>query len=114
MKKTCLMTNLTAYRRRDGITTGLMFLISVTFLVVWLPLVRSVLDGETYQWGVNYFGTMIHGAGITSSLLFLVAQLAFYAMLFWAMFRSKNRTLAYVLAGLWWVHVFGNQLFHPA
>ena len=108
------MTNLTAYRRRDGITTGLMFLIAITFLVVWLPLLRSVLDGETYQWGVNYFGVMIHGAGITTSLLFLVAQLMFYVALFWAMFRAKNRTLAYVLAGVWWVHVFGNLLFEIA
>ena len=105
------MDNLTAYRRRDGIITGLMFLIAFSFLIVWLPLLRSLLDGDTYQWGTSYFGTMISGAGITASLMFLVVQLAFYAVLFWSIFRAKKRMVAYLLTIVWWIHFFGNLLF---
>jgi len=105
------MENLTAYRRRDGIITGLMFLMAFSFLIVWLPLLRALLDGDTYQWGTTYFGTMISGAGITASLMFLVVQLAFYAVLFWSIFRAKKRMVAYLLTIVWWIHFFGNLLF---
>ena len=105
------MENLTAYRRRDGIITGLMFLMSFTMMVVWLPLLRSVLDGDTYQWGTTFFGYTIGGAGITASLIFLVLQLAFYAVLFWSIFRARNRFVAYAMTAAWWIMVFGNLLF---
>jgi len=104
------MQSHTAYRKRNGFITALMFIISFTFLIVWLPLVRSILDGDTYEWGLNYFGTNISGAGITTSLLFLVLQLAFYLAIFWSVFRIKNRLVAYVLVALWWIHIFGNLL----
>ncbi len=108
------MDKLTAYRRRDGLITGLMFLMAFTFLIVWLPLLRSILDGDTYQWGTTWFGIQISGAGITSSLFFLVIQLAFYVALFWSIFRAKNRMIAYLLSIVWWVHVFGNLLYEIA
>lgn len=104
------MQSHTAYRNRNGLITALLFIIAFTFLIVWLPLLRSVLDGDTYEWGLDYFGTFISGAGITLSLIFLLIQLVFYVVLFWSVFRVKNRIVAYVLVVLWWIHIFGNLL----
>jgi hypothetical protein len=88
-----------------------MFLMAFSFLIVWLPLLRSLLDGDTYQWGTSYFGTMISGAGVTASLMFLVVQLVFYVGLFWSIFRAQKRMIAYLLTIVWWIHFFGNLLF---
>jgi len=109
-KNIIIMQSHTAYRSRTGLVTALLFIIAFTFLIVWLPLVRSILDGDTYEWGLNYFGTFISGAGITFSLLFLVIQLFFYVAIFWSVFRAKNRIIAYGLVVLWWIHIFGNLL----
>ena len=104
------MNQLVAYRRPDSWSTTLMILISLTFMIVWLPFIRSVFDGDTYQWGTNYFGLFISGAGITPSILFLVLQLAFYSVLIVGMYRMANRTLYHFLTIVWWTNVFGNLI----
>lgn len=105
------MKQLFAYRTPNVWSRVLGFLLSVTFMIVWLPFIRSLFDGETYAWGTNYFGLFIHGAGLTPSFVFLVLQLAFYTALIIGMYRMKNRLIYQVLLALWWVNVFGNLLF---
>lgn len=79
-------------------------------MIVWLPFIRSLFDGDTYQWGTNYFGLFISGAGITPSFIFLVLQLAFYSVLIIGMYRMSNRRLYHALLGIWWINVFGNLI----
>lgn len=99
-------------RRRPTVWTNiLMFLLSTTFMLVWLPLVRSLFDGVSYQWGLEYFGIMISGRGITPSYLFLVVQFALFAGLFLGTYHWQNRKLFYGLLVIWWIHVFGNLIF---
>jgi|GEM_PF-902108 len=104
------MESFVAHRSASRLSTWLTLIISLTFLMVWLPLLRSVFDGSSYQWGMNYFGFQLHGAGITPSYLFLIVQLVFYVALFVSMYRVQNRKVYYVLLLLWFVHVFGNLL----
>ena len=104
------MESLVAYRSSSRLSTWLSLIISLTFLMVWLPLLRSVFDGSSYQWGMGYFGLQLHGTGLTPSYLFLVIQLIFYMALFVSMYRVQNRQVYYVLLLLWFVHVFGNLL----
>ncbi|MEQ9403738.1 MAG: ubiquinol cytochrome C oxidoreductase [Cyclobacteriaceae bacterium] len=99
-----------AYRKTSRLLTSFSILISLTFMIVWLPLVRSVFDGVSYQWGTNFYGFQIQGAGITPSFSFLVIQLAFYAALIWSMYWVKNRYLFEGLLVLWFFNVFGNLL----
>jgi len=105
------MKNLFAYRTPNIWTNTLSFFISITFLIVWLPFVRSIFDGESYVWGTQYFGTFISGAGLTWSFLFIIVQLLFYAVLIMGLYRMKNRILYGVLLGVWWINVFGNMIF---
>ncbi len=104
------MGTFAAYKKSNRLTTLLTVLISLTFMIAWLPFLRSVLDGRSYQWGINYFGFQLHGAGITPDFVFLVLQLALFAGLFIAMYRVRNRLVYYVLLAVWFFHTFGNLL----
>ncbi len=105
------MTTLTANRKNHGLANALLFIVGITFLVTWLPLLRSLFDGQSYQWGLSYFGYFLGGKGVTPAYLFLVIQLLFYGVLFMSFYWIKNRIVHYVLMGIWWVHIFGNLLF---
>lgn len=105
------MKNLNAYRLPNVWTNVLSVFISITFMIVWLPFVRSIFDGTSYVWGTQYFGATITGAGLTPSFIFIIAQLALYASIIIGLYRMKNRKLYGVLLGVWWVNVFGNLLF---
>ena len=105
------MTALTSFRRNNGLYTGLLFMVGLTFMLTWLPSVRSLFDGRSYEWGLNYFGFTISGQGISSHYVFLLIQLVFFSALFLSFYWIRNRIVNYTLLGLWWVHIFGNLLF---
>lgn len=105
------MTTMKAIRENNGLFNTMLFLIGLTFMITWLPMVRSLFDGVSYQWGTNYFGRMISGKGITPAYLFLVTQLLFYALLFISFYWIKNRMFNHILLAIWWIHIFGNLLF---
>lgn len=104
------MNSFLAYRNPSRLSTWLTLIISLTFMLVWLPLLRSVFDGHSYQWGTSYFGVKFQGTGLSPDYWFLLVQMAFYFALFVAMYRVQNRRIYYLLLLLWFVHVFGNLL----
>jgi hypothetical protein len=108
------MDTFIAYRKPGKLANLLTPLLSFTFLIVWLPFLRSIFDGRSYEWGLTYFGHQIYGAGITPSFAFLVIQLVFYAALMIAMYRVRNRLLYHILLILWFVNIFVNILFDIA
>lgn len=105
------MKNLIAYRTPNIWTNLLSVFISITFMIVWLPFIRSLFDGTSYVWGTQYFGFLITGAGLSLSFLFLIVQLALYAAVIIGLYRMENRTQYGVLLFIWWVNVFGNFIF---
>jgi hypothetical protein len=116
------MKNLIAYRKPTGWSTFLSVLISLTFMITWLPFIRSSFDGDSYVWGTAFFGTQMSGAGFGGDYPFLVFQLLFYCSLFASLFWAKNRLIYYVLLVVWYITVFGSfiadiivngdQMFH--
>lgn len=48
--------------------------LTLTFVLAWLPLVRCVMDGTSYEWGTRYFGLSFSGAGLTGDLWLLLVQ----------------------------------------
>lgn len=105
------MNFLNATRRNNAWFNLLLFIISFTFLIVWLPLIRSICDGTSYQWGTNLFGISISGAGISLSLFFVIAQFLFYMALFFSFYWFSNRYYFKLLVILWYVMIFGNMFF---
>ncbi|MCA6074097.1 ubiquinol cytochrome C oxidoreductase [Fulvivirga sedimenti] len=108
------MINLTAYRRPTMWKNILAFMISLTFMIVWLPFIRSICDGSSYPWGTQYFGFTFYGNGITTDFIFVVIQFLFYVFLMYSIYRVKDRTIFYGLLLVWFVNVFGNLLYDIA
>lgn len=54
----------------------LMGWISLLFLFGWLPLLRSLMDGPSYQWGTTLLGLRFAGAGIAGDFWFLISGYA--------------------------------------
>ena len=47
----------------DRILTAIVVWISYLLVFSWLPLVRILFDGESYQWGTSHFGIFFSSAG---------------------------------------------------
>ncbi len=104
------MKTFIATRKPNTWTNFLTPLLSLTFMLVWLPTLRSVFVGSSYEWGTSYYGLLFGGAGVNADFLFLVVQLLFYTALFTSMFWARKRIWFYWLLIVWFLHVFGNLL----
>lgn len=62
----------------------LLLWVAFPFVFFWLPLVRSVMDGATYAWGVGWWGWRFGGAGLEGDLWYLVAGVALGTALLWS------------------------------
>lgn len=100
-----------AQKPRSTTHTILLFIISFTFLTVWLPFIRSLFDGVTYHWGQDYFGYHLSGDGININYIFLILEIALYSVLFYGVYWMKNRKLLFGLLGVWLIHFFGSLLY---
>lgn len=104
------MKNWTAVRSNNLLFNLLLFLIGITFMLVWLPLLRCFFDGSTYSWGQWYFGMQLSSAGVSADYFILIPFLLLYLVLFHAFYYQKNRSIFYGLMIAWWVHFWGNFL----
>jgi len=55
---------------------GLLLGVFASFLLFWLPFVRSPLDGGSYEWGRAMFGHFFGGAGVGGDYWFVAAGTA--------------------------------------
>lgn len=77
--------------------TGLFRRVTVIWLLTlalfgWLPLVRVLFDGDTYEWGVRYFGILLNGAGLDGDNWYLVVRTAVCGAAVWAVLRRWRVT----------------------
>ena len=105
------MKTLIAVRPNNALFNSLMIFSGLTFMLVWLPLLRCLLDGETYSWGQNYFGMTFNSTGIESGYFILIPFLILYLLYFYSFYWIKNRTIFYLMLAWFWIHNFGNLLF---
>lgn len=89
---------------------ALMGWLTLTFVLAWLPLVRSLLDGITYEWGTRYFGVSFSGAGLKGDLWLLVAQTALAMWLLYRGWRDPSPPFPAVL--LAWLGLLAADALH--
>ena len=106
-----MMKTLIAVRPNNALFNSLMIFSGLTFMLVWLPLLRCLFEGETYSWGQNYFGIIFNSTGIESGYFILIPFLILYLLFFYSFYWIKNRTIFYVMLAWFWIHNFGNLLF---
>jgi len=93
-----------------GATTGravhaaTMWLLTLPLILYWLPFLRSLFDGASYEWGNSLFGRVFHGAGTSGDFWFPAAGTILGVVLLWSGWRGPDRIfrpLALIVAGLW-------------
>ena len=85
---------------------------AVTFIFVWLPLIRGLMDGTSYVWGTNYWGISVGGSGIGGEYWLLVIQ-GFLGMLILGLGWRGARPTSHGLL-LLWHGVFGSSAVYSA
>jgi hypothetical protein len=73
---------------------------AVTFIFVWLPLIRGPMDGASYIWGASYWGLSVGGSGIGGDYWLLVVQ-GFVGLSILALGWRGARPPFHVLLLLW-------------
>lgn len=99
------------HRSPSPLRRVLMAWLTLTFVLAWLPLVRSLMDGTSYRWGTRYFGVSFSGAGLAGDLWLLVALTAFGL---WLLFRGwRDPSPPFPAALLAWLGLLSaNSLFN--
>lgn len=76
----------------------------LTTLLVWLPFVRGLIDGDSYEWGTTFWGMYFGGYGIQGDYWLLVLQLAYVITLLYRGWRGANQPFHWLLL-LWHVPI---------
>lgn len=64
--------------------------LTVAFVLAWLPAVRSLLDGQTYEWGLTLFGKTFSGAGLEGDYWFVASEAALGVVTLFLGWRSPG------------------------
>jgi hypothetical protein len=98
--------------RPDRILKAILIWTALTLLLTWLPLVRGVMDGESYQWGAVFWGRQFRGYGIHGDYWVLVLQAVLGLALLYLGWRGAQRPFHWLL--LLWHIPWAVQAFHEA
>jgi len=79
-----------AVRRASRVEKVLAGWAAYLLIFSWLPLARSFLDGETYQWATTHFGFRFSGAGVGPDLWLPVLKAGLLVYLMWGLLRSSS------------------------
>jgi hypothetical protein len=74
----------------DRLLRAILIWTAVTLIIVWLPFVRGLMDGESYQWGNSFFGTQLGGRGVHGDYWFIVIEAAFGILLLYLGWRRAR------------------------
>jgi hypothetical protein len=85
---------------------------AITFILVWLPLLRGFMDGASYVWGTNYWGISVGGSGIGGEYWLLVIQGMLGLLILGIGWRGARAPFHALL--LIWHGVFGTSAVYSA
>lgn len=98
------------YRMGRATHVALMIWITLLFLVAWLPFVRSLMDGDSYQWGARLLGRQFGGTGLSGDYWFAAGKAAIGVSLLWFGWRKPNGKGRYAILG-WLALMFVDTLY---
>jgi hypothetical protein len=87
-----------------------LYIAAFSFILAWLPLVRSTFDGPGYEWGATYFGRGFHGAGMGGDYWFLLAETILALAILFLGFRRPGAVSTLLLAG--WLALNAGSFAH--
>ncbi len=69
--------------RPDRLLRVLLTWTSLTFLIAWLPFLRCVMDGNSYTWGLGWWGIEAGGTGVSGQYWLPVVEVALGVTILW-------------------------------
>jgi hypothetical protein len=84
----------------DRLLRAILIWTTVTFIIVWLPFVRGLMDGDSYQWGYEFFGKQFGGRGVHGDYWMLVIEATFGILLLYLGWRGARPPFHWLL--LFW------------
>lgn len=89
---------------------------ALTFVFAWLPLIRGLFDGPSYEWGTAFYGYAVRGAGVGGDYWVLLLQSALGGAILWLGWRGARMPFHLLLIA-WNALLFSdglyNSLTHP-
>jgi hypothetical protein len=74
----------------DRLLRAILIWTAVTLIIVWLPFVRGLMDGNTYEWGNSFFGKQFGGHGVNGDYWLPVIQAIFGIALLYLGWRGAR------------------------
>jgi hypothetical protein len=98
-------------QRSDRLLKVILTLTSFTMIIVWLPLIRGWMDGNSYAWGHSLFGKQFAGKGISGDYWLVVLQAVIGIALVYLGWRGAKQPFHWLLL-LWNVSGFLNAFYN--
>jgi hypothetical protein len=86
--------------RPDRLLKVILVLTAFTMIVIWLPLIRGLMDGSSYQWGHSLLGKQFGGRGVSGDYWLLVLQAIIGVALVFLGWRGAKQPFHWLLL-LW-------------
>lgn len=98
--------------RPDRLLKAILIWTMITMVIVWLPLIRGLMDGESYQWGSSFWGFQVGGQGVRGQYWLLLLQALFGITLLYLGWRGARHPFHWLL--LLWHIPLGVQAIYDA
>ena len=102
--------------RADRLLRVLLTWTSLTFLLAWLPFVRSAMDGGSYTWGMGWWGLSAGGTGVSGQYWVPVVEVALGVTILWLGCRGARVPFHWLLLA-WHTALFSSFTYmsvtHP-
>jgi hypothetical protein len=83
---------------------------ALTFVPAWLPLIRGLFDGSSYEWGTSFFGYRVGGVGLRGDYWVVLLQSALGGTILWLGWRGARMPLHPLLIA-WHALLFADGLY---
>lgn len=89
----------------------LLFFTGLTFATSWLPLLRGLMDGESYSWGTTFLGKTFSGSGAGGDFYYVVLNALLGLFLLCSFYWVRQRLIFYLLLVLWYGSIIANAFY---
>ncbi len=98
-------------RRFFRLLTLLLFFTGLTFMTSWLPFLRGIMDGPSYEWGSSFFGLKFSGTGTDGDFYYILINVIVGLLLMYSFYWIRQRWVFYGLLIFWYGSMIGNTFY---
>ena len=98
--------------RPDRLLKAILIWTMITMVIVWLPLIRGLMDGDSYEWGNSFWGIQVGGQGVHGQYWLLLLQAIIGIAVLYFGWRGARQPFHWLL--LLWHIPLGAQAIYDA